>query len=152
MENIHKLVTYLYSQDTTQAYQSLKKLEMESMKTSQVYSYIDELIQMINHDNSYIRTRGLTLVIYNSRWDDAHKIESILDSFLSHILDKKPIVARQVITLLPRFLEYKPHLKETVIKSLIEADTSQYSEHMQSLVDKDIQDVLKVLVEDALYM
>lgn len=36
--------------------------------------YMDKLADMMDSDNSYIRTRGLTLIAYNAKWDKYNKI------------------------------------------------------------------------------
>lgn len=44
---------------------------------------------MIDSDNSYIRTRGLTLIACNAKWDKDNKIDEIIDEYLKHIEDVK---------------------------------------------------------------
>jgi len=48
-------------------------LQKESEETDGGYSYMDRLSDMLNNDNSYIRTRGLTLIAYNAKWDKNYK-------------------------------------------------------------------------------
>ena len=74
--------------------------------------YIDRLDDMLENDNSYIRTRGLTLIAYNAKWDKDNKI---IDRYLTHITDVKPITARQCIKRLPTIAKYKPELKNDII-------------------------------------
>ncbi len=40
---------------------------------------MDRLADMMDNDNSYIRTRGLTLIAYNAKWDKDNKIDEIID-------------------------------------------------------------------------
>lgn len=51
----------------------------------------------MDSDNSYIRTRGLTLIAYNAKWDEDNKIDKIIDEYLKRIEDVEPITARQCI-------------------------------------------------------
>lgn len=62
---------------------------------------MDGLSDMLDSDNSYIRTWGLTLLGYNAKWDKNYKIDEIIDKYLQYIKDVKPITARQYIKLLP---------------------------------------------------
>ena len=63
---------------------------------------MDSFIDMLDDKNAYIRIRGLTLIAYNAKWDTDYKIDEIIDKiFYQHIVDIKPIVARQCIKLLP---------------------------------------------------
>ncbi len=103
---------------------------------------MDKLADMIGSDNSYIRTRGLTLIAYNAKWDKDNKIDEIIDEYLKHIEDVKPITARQCTNLLPMIAKNKPELKEDIVTALKKADISFYAESMQSLVYKDIQNSL----------
>lgn len=88
------------------------------------------------------RTRGLTLIAYNAKWDKDNKIDEIIDEYLKHIEVVKPITARQCIKLLPMIAKSKPELKCDIVPALQKADTSIYAESMQSLVYKDIQNSL----------
>ena len=100
---------------------------------------MDRLSDMLESDNSYIRTRGLTLFAYNAKWDRANKIDEIIDGYLEHITDVKPITARQCIKLLPMIAKDKPELKEDILSALHRADVSFYEDSMRPLVYKDIQ-------------
>ncbi len=106
---------------------------------------MDRLSDMLDSDNSYIRTRGLTLLAYNAKWDRDYKIDEIIDKYLKHITDVKPITARQCIKLLPIIAKHKPELKNDILSALHNADISIYEDSMQSLVYKDIQKTLEVI-------
>ena len=124
------------------AYKALLELQKESEETNCIYPYMDRLSSMLDNDNSYIRTRGLTLIAYNAKWDKDYKIDEVIDKYLKHITDVKPITARQCIKLLPIIAEYKPELKNDILSALHKANISIYGDSMQSLVHKDIQKVL----------
>ena len=141
--NILEIVERLRSSDNKIAYQALKELEAESEKSNSVYQYMDTFIEMINDDNSYIRTRGILLIAANSRWDIAFKIDEIIDKYLLHIMDEKPITARQCIKVLPTVAQYKPDLKEDIISALMNGNTLIYADSMQPLVYKDIVSAIK---------
>ena len=132
-----------YIKNNSVAYKALQELQKESEKTDCIYPYMDRLSDMLDSDNSYIRTRGLTLLAYNAKWDKDYKIDEIIDKYLKHITDIKPITARQCIKLLPVIAKYKPELREDILSPLYKADTSVYEDSMQPLVYKDIQKALK---------
>lgn len=125
------------------AYKALQMLQKESKKTNKVYSYTDRLCGMIDNNNSYIRTRGLILLAYNAKWDKDCKIDKIINKYLKHITDTKPITARQCIKLLPIIAENKPDLKESIVSALYKADISVYNESIRLLICKDIQKALE---------
>jgi len=141
--NIAETFELLFDKNNNIAYKALQELQKESEETDGVYPYMDRLSDMLDSDNSYIRTRGLTLLAYNAKWDRDDKIDEIIDKYLKHITDDKPITARYCIKLLPMVAKYKPELKNDILSALHKADISVYDSSMQSLVYKDIQKTLR---------
>ena len=141
--NIAETFELLFDKNNNISYKALQNLQKESQETDCVYSYMDRLTDMLDSDNSYIRTRGLTLLAYNAKWDKDYKIDEIIDKYLKHITDVKPITARQCIKLLPLIARYKPELKNDILSALHKANICVYDDSMQPLVYKDIQKALK---------
>ena len=141
--NIAETFELLFDKNNNIAYKSLQELQKESIETDCVYPYMDRLSDMLDSDNSYIRTRGLTLLAYNAKWDKDYKIDEIIDKYLGHITDVKPITARQCIKLLPIIAKHKPELKNDIFSALYKADVSIFDDSMQPLVYEDIQKALK---------
>ena len=67
--NIADTFELLLDKNNTVAYKALQELQKVSKETDCVYPYMDRLSGMLDSDNSYIRTRGLTLLAYNAKWD-----------------------------------------------------------------------------------
>ena len=82
---------------------------------------------MNNKTNSFIRIRGLRLIAYHAKWDNENKINSIIEQWLSHIEDEKPITARQCIQ------DALGHFDQI------------YDDSMQKLVYKDRQKAIKII-------
>lgn len=141
--NIEETFELLFDKNNNVAYKALQELQKESEETDCVYPFIDRLSDMLDSDNSYIRTRGLTLLAYNAKWDKEYKVDEIIDEYLKHITDVKPITARQCIKLLPIIAKHKPELKNGILSALNKANISIYDYSMQPLVYKDIQKALK---------
>lgn len=140
--NVEDNFTLLFDKNNNTAYKALQALQKECEESDRVYCYMDKLADMIDSDNSYIRTRGLTLIAYNAKWDKDNKIDEIIGKYLKHIRDVKPITARRCIKLLPMIAKYKPELKCDIVSALQKADISIYADSMQSLVYKDIKNSL----------
>ena len=140
--NIAKTFESLFDKNNNVAYKALQELLKESEETDCIYPYMDRLSDMLDNDNSYIRTRGLTLLAYNANWDKDYKFDEIIDKYLKHITDVKPITARQCIKLLPLVAKYKPELKNDILSALHKANICVYGDNMQPLVYKDIQKAL----------
>lgn len=123
--------------DNKIAYNTLKELIKISEKSDALYSYFDKFIEMMNNkDNSYIRTRGLRLIAYNAKWDTENKVNLIIEQWLAHMEDEKPITARQCIKDTVIIAKYKPELIDMILESL-EKINKIYDDSMQSLVYKD---------------
>lgn len=142
LKNFEETIKLLYDKDNNKAYKALRELQKESEENDSVYSYMDKLIDMLDSDNSYVRTRGIVLIAYNAKWDKDYKIDEIISKYLKHIVDIKPITARQCIKALPMLAKYKPELRRDIADALYKADISLYSDSMQPLVYKDIQKAL----------
>ena len=143
--NIAETFELLFDKNNNVAYKALQELQKQCEETDCVYPYMDRLSDMLDSDNSYIRTRRLTLLAYNAKWDKDYKIDEVIDKYLKHITDVKPITARQCIKLLPIIAKHKPELKSDILSTLHKADISIYEDSMQSLVYNDIQKSLKVI-------
>lgn len=143
--NIAETFELLFNKNNNVAYKALQTLQKQSEETDCVYPYMDRLSDMLDSDNSYIRTRRLTLLAYNAKWDKDYKIDEVIDKYLKHITDVKLITARQCIKLLPIIAKHKPELKSDILSKLHKADISIYEDSMQSLVYNDIQKSLKVI-------
>ncbi len=145
MNDIQELVSGLKDKNDKYAYQCLKQLELESLNSDAVYPYFDLFSAMLDDPNSYIRTRGILLIAPNAKWDSDYKIDEIIDRLLKHIMDDKPITARQCIKSLPTIAKHKPDLKDDICNALRTANPQIYKSSMQSLVSKDIQDALNAI-------
>ena len=108
-----------------------------------MYEYFDTLVEMSDNKNSNIRSRGIVLISSNAEWDIDNKINSIIDKFLEHIEDEKPITSRQCIKSLENIIKYKKELIPVIQKRLLEINYLKYEDSMQSLIFKDIEKILK---------
>lgn len=141
-DTIEETFALLFHKDNKVAYAALKKLQGESERSPAVYPFMERLGEMLDSDNSYLRTRALTLLAYNARWDTDYKLDELIDRYLKHITDPKPITARQCIQLLPMIARNKPELKDIILAALHRANITIYTGSMQPLVYKDIQNAL----------
>lgn len=143
MRDIKQLVTDLHHTDNSFAYRSFKQLAEESKESNSVYPFFDDFIDMLEDDNSYIRNRGLILIAENSRWDIDNKVDEVINQYLKHINDVKPITARQCIKGLKIIAEEKENLIPDIKKALYNANIENYPSSMRELIEKDISRILK---------
>ena len=100
---------------------------------------MDAFAELLRSEDSSRRTRGLTLLAYNARWDRDCKLDECIDEILRHIRDIKPITARKCIQLLPMIAQYKLELRRDIVSALENADFSTYKDTMRPLLYKDTQ-------------
>ncbi|WP_312426163.1 SufBD protein [Lacrimispora sp.] len=148
MDKIGELVNGLKNQDHNYAYQCLKQLEEECGSSDAVYSYFEVFTEMLHDPNSYVRTRGISLIAANAKWDSDNRIDEIIDELLMHVMDEKPVTARQCIKVLPQIAASKYHLAECIIDALETANPQRYKSSMQPLICKDIQNALESIKRD----
>lgn len=141
-EKVEELLEFLTSRNNSQAYQALKALEEMNAESNCLYPHMDKFIAMASSGNSYVRTRGLALIAHNAKWDVDDKIDGIIDGYLEHITDEKPICARQCIKLLPLLAKAKPALAPKIVSALRDANVARYPDCMRPLVQKDTRDSL----------
>ncbi|MCL1799885.1 MAG: hypothetical protein FWG25_00765 [Promicromonosporaceae bacterium] len=142
-KSVSELVNGLRDKDATHAYECLKLLLVESGSSDSVYAHFDEFSDMLDDSNSYIRTRAIRLISSNAQWDTENKIDEIINRYLQHIADDKPITARQCIKALPEIAKRKPELVNDIRFALQGANLISYSDSMAALVAKDISAAIK---------
>ena len=136
MEHIQEEINNLYNKDANLAYASLKHILKCSEEGDELYPYMEEFIQMMHHENSYVRTRGLLAFAMNARWDTKNLVDQHIHEYISHMEDDKPITSRQCIQHLHQIARYKPELCPLLLES-VSIMNKEYGESMQPLLYKD---------------
>lgn len=75
--NIAETFGSLFDKNNDVAYKALQELQKQSEETDRVYPYMDRSNDMLDSDDPYIRTRGLTLLAYNAKGDKDHKYQIV---------------------------------------------------------------------------
>lgn len=140
--DVDTCIARLIGKDAKGAYAFTQQITAESRDTDTWYPYFDQFAALLHHKNSLVRNRAISILAANARWDTAGKFDALLDEFLSHVTDAKPITARQCIAALSELVEVKPEFIPRIRSALQQADLSGYSDSMQPLVLKDIMAVL----------
>lgn len=145
MERIEELVEGLRDRDHNRAYGCLKALLARSERDSGVYLYFSVFAEMLEDPNALVRNRAIALIAANAKWDEDNRLDEIIHRYLTHVMDPKPVTARQCIQSLPTIARYKPELKEDIVAALRRADPARYPDSMGPLVTKDMQNSLRDL-------
>lgn len=136
-------IARLTGKDAKDAYALTQQITAESRDTDAWYPCFDQFAALLRHKNSLVRNRAISILAANARWDAGGKFNALLDEFLSHVTDVKPITARQCIAALPEIAEAKPEFIPKIRSALRQADLSGYPDSMRPLILKDIVAVLQ---------
>ena len=144
---IDACIARLTGKDAKDAYAFTQQIAEESRASDAWYPCFDRFAELLRHKNSLVRNRAIAILAANARWDKERKFDALLDEFLSHVTDVKPITARQCVAALPEIAEAKPELIPRIRAALEQADLSGYPDSMQPLVLKDIVAALQKIKE-----
>ena len=136
--DIDACIARLTGSDAKDAYAFARQITAESRETGAWYPYFDQFAALLRHKNSLVRNRAISILAANARWDKDGKFDALLDEFLSHVTDAKPITARQCAAALPEIAGAEPELIPRIRSALEQADLSGYRDSMRPLVLKDI--------------
>ena len=139
------IIAKLTAKDDKYACAIADKIISESQDTDEWYEYFDTFASLLNHPKSLIRNRVLYILAANAQWDDENRFDKILDDYLAHITDEKPITARQCIKALVQVGMAKPQYIPRILSCFRGADLSKYKDSMRSLIEKDMAETEGIL-------
>lgn len=144
---MQEIIAKLTAKDDKYACAIADKIISESHDTNEWYEYFDWFASLLNHPKSLVRNRALNILAANAQWDDENRFDTILDDYLTHITDEKPITARQCIKALRQIGKAKPQYIPRILSCFHDADLSQYKDSMRPLIEKDMEETERVLTE-----
>ena len=139
------IVAGLQNKNDKEAHQLLLQLESRSAETDELYAYFEDFVGLMKGKSSYVRTRGFRLICAQAQWDHENKIERNIDVLLSMLDDEKPTAVRQCLAALHNIVLYKPDLSETIEAKLDQMDLSKYKDSLSPLIQKDIDELRKMM-------
>ena len=137
------LIPFLTEKDDKIRYNAFLLLQAVSKESSLVYNYWNELEEKLASDNSYQRSIGVMLLAENVRWDKQDRFSKALSKYLPCCNDEKFITARQAIQGLQTIVKTTDKHNQEIKQGLAKLKLSQYKENQQSLLNRDITNVLK---------
>lgn len=136
--DIDACIARLTGKNAKDAYAFAQQITAESRESDAWYPYFDQFAVLLRHKNSLVRNRAISILAANARWDTEGKFNALLEEFLSHVTDEKPVTARQCVAALPEIAAAKPELIPKIRSALQKADLSGCPDSMQSLILRDI--------------
>ena len=144
---MQEIIAKLTAKDDKYACAIADKIISESQDTDEWYEYFDTFASLLNHPKSLVRNRILYILAANAQWDDENRFDAILEDYLAHITDEKPITARQCIKTLVQVGMAKPQYIPRILSCFHDADLSKYKDSMRPLIEKDMEETERVLTE-----
>ena len=144
---MQEIIAKLTAKDDKYACAIADKIISESHDTDEWYEYFDSFASLLNHPKSLVRNRALNILAANAQWDDENRFDTILDDYLTHITDEKPITARQCIKALRQLGEAKPQYIPRILSCFHGADLSKYKDSMRPLIARDMEETERLLTE-----
>lgn len=141
------IIAKLTTKDDKYACAIADKIISESQDTDEWYEYFDAFASLLNHPKSLVRNRVLYILAANAQWDDENRFDAILEDYLAHITDEKPITARQCIKTLVQVGMTKPQYIPRILSCFHDADLSKYKDSMRPLLEKDMEETERLLTE-----
>ena len=141
------ILSQLTSKDDKCACALTDKIISESRETDEWYVYFDDFASLLDHPKSLVRNRAISIIAANVRWDDEKSFDRIISDFLGHITDEKPITARQCIKSLAQIGQAKKEYIPMILSALHGADLSKYKDSMRPLIEKDVEQTIRILTE-----
>ena len=141
------IIAKLTTKDDKYACAIADKIISESQDTDEWYEYFDTFSSLLNHPKSLVRNRVLYILAANAQWDDENRFDAILEDYLAHITDEKPITARQCIKTLVQVGMAKPQYIPRILSCFHDADLSKYKDSMRPLIEKDMEETERLLTE-----
>ena len=144
---MQEIIAKLTAKDDKYACAIADKIISESHDTNEWYEYFNWFASLLNYPKSLVRNRALNILAANAQWDDENRFDTILDDYLTHITDEKPITARQCIKALRQIGEAKPQYIPRILSCFHGADLSKYKDSMRPLIERDMEKTERVLTE-----
>lgn len=123
------IITKLTFKDDKYACAFADKIILESRETDKWYEYFNTFASLLSHPKSLVRNRVLYILAANAQWDEDNHFDAILDEYLTHVTDEKPITARQCIKALAQVGSAKPQYIPKILSCLKNADLSKFKQN-----------------------
>lgn len=136
-------INVLYNKDDKEAYCVLKELELLCSESDELYQYFDEFLNMLVNEKSYVKVRGYSIICSLAKYDKENKINNDIEKIIKVFDDNVSTSIRQYLAKTNILILYKPELSDIIIEKIKKMDISGFKETMISLINRDIDNILK---------
>lgn len=118
------------------------------IKPELFYEHWDDFSSLLNHQNSYHRNIGLTIIANLVRVDNKNLFEEIFDDYFSHLHDEKFMTTQCCLKETLKIVKVKNNLQDKIVSLLLDIDAiCNYPEKQKELLKHDILAILDLLYE-----
>ena len=134
MLNNKNIMVYYHS------YQILAKAS--ELEPELFYKYWNDFASLLNHENSYHRDFGLTLIANLTKVDKENRFLSIFEAYFKCINDAKFMTARHCIQNTSKIMANKSELNEDILNILLNIDElCNFSQKQKALLKSNVIEV-----------
>lgn len=142
---MQEIISKLTAKDDGYACAVADRIISESQDSDEWYGCFDAFASLLSHPKSLVRNRALHILAANAQWDDEGRFDAILDDYLAHVTDEKPVTARQCVRALAQVGRAKPQYVPRIIGCFRDADLSKYKDSMRPLIERDMAETEEAL-------
>jgi hypothetical protein len=102
------------------------------------YPYWERFARMIDSPNGFFRSTAAQAIAYLTAVDEKQKLDTILETYLGMLDDKKIMVARYFAQSIYLVVKARPDLREKIIAHLLDVESARHTESRKSLLKADI--------------
>lgn len=108
------------------------------------YQYWPEFALLLDHQNSYHRDIGLTIIANLTKVDQQDLFYDIFEDYFEHINDSKYMTAQCCVKNTAKIIKFKPALTDQIIELLLEIDLkTNYPERQLALLKYGVLEVFE---------
>ena len=132
---IDNLIEFSSSEKATIKYKSLKVLTLLSEQNSKLlYSKWDFFVNLLDNENTFLRTIGATIIANLTIVDKDQKFENIFDKYYNLLEDKSMINAANIAQRSGIIAKAKPHLQDEITNKLLNIDKTHHSTECKNII------------------
>jgi hypothetical protein len=116
-------------------YKSLKVLMyLGEQQPNILYPEWDFFVKLLDNENTFLRTIGLTVIANLTRVDTENKFENIFDKYYSLLEDESMINAANIAGYSGIIAKAKPHLQNKITDKLLGIDNTRHSSECKNII------------------
>lgn len=139
------MLSLLEGKDNSRAFAVLLELERLSDESDALYPWLEHFARMVQNGSYAVRVRGFRLFCKQAQWDVGRKMDGLMEGALSILTDERPTAVRQALAALHEVAQHKKNLHKVIRRHVKGIDVYRYKDTMQSLLEKDIRDLLALV-------